>query len=358
MKLAMKILIGGLILLIVSCGPSAEEIATMTASAWTQTPTPTPRPPSPTPTPIPIDVTVTIIDERGAPVAGASISFPESGNDTPVLTDEAGQVLWSDLPGDTATFNVTAQGYLPASLNSTLVRGLNDVAVTIQRDPFGLLPSEGCAQGEVFLYAEDFQDGEAQGWMEIEFDAPGWVITPSAENTGDLILSAQYTDMVGDAPISSRLTGMEFDNAVWRIQILVATTFSQDNWFSFNWKQALQPFSLEGAEIFDSRYQVPVGYNYFALRRLQQPVTNIGIAQSSAPKPGEWHFVEIATYQGLTEVWLDGKLKFHYEDPVPIPPGTMGLELWLQRSQSVVYFDDIFACELSAPFVSIVPAAP
>ncbi len=356
MKLAMKIIIGGLIILTVSCGPSAEEISTMTASAWTPTPTQTPIPPSPTP--IPIDVTVTIIDESGAPVAGASVSFPESGNDTPILTDGVGQVRWSDLQGETATFNVSAQGYLPASLNSMLVRGLNDVAVTIQRDPFGLLPSEGCAQEETFLYAEDFQDGKAQGWMEIEFGAPGWGIVPSLEEAGDLVLSAQYTDMVGDAPISSRLSGFELDNAVWRIQMMVPERFSQENWFSFNWKQALQPFTLEGKEIFDSRYQVPIGYNYFALRRLQQPLTNIGIAQSSAPTFGEWHLVEVATYQGLTEVWMDGKLKFHYEDPVPIPPGTMGLELWLQRSQSVVYFDDIFACKLGAPFVSIVPAVP
>ncbi|GJQ35637.1 MAG: hypothetical protein JETCAE01_16470 [Anaerolineaceae bacterium] len=356
MKLAMKIIIGGSLILMASCGPSAEEIATMTASAWTPTPTQTPIPPSPTP--LPIDVTVTVMDESGAPVAGASISFPESGNDTPVLTDETGQVRWNDLPGETGTFNVTAQGYLPVSSNSALVRGPNEVTVTIQRDPFALLPSQGCAQGETFLYAEDFQDGKAQGWMEIEFGAPGWSIAPSAEEAGDLILSAQYTDMVGDAPMISRLDGMEFDNAVWRIQMLISKTFSQENWFSLNWKQALQPFTLGDKEIFDSRYQLPIGYNYFALRRLQQPVTNIGIAQSSAPKAGDWHIVEIATYQGVTEVWLDGKQKFEYEDPVPVPPGTMGLELWLQRSQTIVYFDDIFACDIDAPFVSIVPAVP
>jgi hypothetical protein len=301
---------------------------------------------------------VTVQDESGAPVEGAGVSFPESGNDAPILTDDTGQVRWSDLPGESATFDVTAQGYLPASSKSTLVRGPNEVTVTIQRDPFAPLPTEGCAQGETFLYAEDFQDGKAQGWMEIEFGAPGWNIAPAAEEAGDLILSAQYTDMVGDAPISSRLDGMEFDNAVWRIQVMVPEKLSQDNWFSFNWKQALQPFTLEGKEIFDSRYQIPIGYNYFAIRRLQQPLTNIGIAQSSAPKPGEWHFVEIATYQGVTEVWLDGKLKFRYEDPVPIPPGTMGLELWLQRSQAVVSFDDIFVCELTTPFVSIAPAVP
>lgn len=356
MKFAMKILIGGLIILTASCGPSAEEIATMTASAWTPTPTQTPIPPSPTP--LPIDVTVTVKDESGAPVAGAKVSFPESGSDVPILTDEAGQVRWNDVPGETATFNVTAQGYLPATSGNALVRGPNEVAVTVQRDPFALLPSEGCAPGESFLYAEDFQDGKAQGWMEIEFGSPGWEIAPSAEEAGNLVLSARYDDMVGDAPINSRLGGMEFDNAVWRIKMLVSKTFSQNNWFSFNWKQALQPFTLQDQEIFDSRYQLPIGYNYFGFRRLQQPVTNIGIAQTSPPKPGEWHFMEIATYQGVTEVWLDGRLKFRYEDPVPVPPGTMGLEMWLQGSQTVVSFDDIFACELGAPFVSVAPAAP
>ena len=212
---------------------------------------------------------------------------------------------------------------------------------------------------EKLLYAEDFQDSRAQGWNEIDLKMPGWNMAPSADEAGNVILSAQYSDMLGDQGMNSRLGDMEFDNAVWRVQFLISKPFAtQENWFSFNWRNALKPFDLNGQEIFDSRYQLPIGTNFFAFRRLQQPVTNIGIGQVGGPKPGEWHLVEISTFQNVTEVWLDGKRLMAYEDPQPLPPGTMGLEFRLKGSDTIVYFDNISVCELSTPFASIVPATP
>ncbi len=353
------ILIGGLLILVLlaGCGPSPEQIATMTASAWTQTPVPPTQ--TPTPTPVPIDLTVTVTDETGAPIAGASIVFPESGDDAAVQTNKQGQYSWSNLPGELASLNISAQGYIPNSANQVLVRGTNNASVALQRDPFGLLPSEACASGEKLLYAEDFQDNRAQGWNEIDLKTPGWDMAASAEKAGDIILSAQYSEMLGDGPLSSRLNEMEFENAVWRVNFLISQTFArQQNWFSFNWKHALNPFDLGGQQIFDSRYQTPIGFNYFALRRVQQPVTNIGIGQVKNPKADEWHLVEISSHEGLTGVWLDGKRLLEYEDPQPIPPGTIGFELWLSGSETIVYFDDMSVCELSTPFISIVPVEP
>jgi len=346
--------------LLSACGPTPAEIAAMTASAWTPTPLPpTPTPIPPTATPVPIDLTVTIADESGMPIPGASIVFPESGDDTPVPANEQGQYSWNNLQGETATFTASAQGYMPNSAGQTLVRGPNDVSITLQRDPFGLLPTEACAAGETWLYAEDFQDQHAQGWNEIDLKMPGWTLAPSAEEAGNTILSAQYSDMLGDQPLNSGLQDAEFDNAVWRIRFLLSTPFAKgENWFSFNWRRALQPFDLNGQEIYDSRYQIPVGTNYFAFRRLQQPATNIGIGQLGAPKAGEWHLAEISTFGNVTEIWLDGKRLMAYDDPEPLPAGTMGLELWLKGSETIVYFDNISVCELSAPFVSSVPAEP
>jgi len=59
-------------LLMAGCGSSVEEIATMTAAAWTPTPAPTA-----TPTPIPYDVTVTITDQDGKPLPGSRVIFPD-----------------------------------------------------------------------------------------------------------------------------------------------------------------------------------------------------------------------------------------------------------------------------------------
>ena len=74
--LAILLLLG---LLASACGPSAEQIATMTASAWTSTPKPTSTPePTLTPTPMPYDLTVKVTDAGGSPIAGASVIFPQS----------------------------------------------------------------------------------------------------------------------------------------------------------------------------------------------------------------------------------------------------------------------------------------
>jgi hypothetical protein len=154
-------------LLIPSCGPSPEQIATMTASAWTATPKPTSTPtstltPTPTftPTPIPYDLTVSVMDEAGAPIVSASIIFPESGNGEPVTADAAGKHSWSNLPGAAATLKVSAQGYLPSEQSETLERGPSEISVVMKRDPYGLLPSTACATGEKLLFMEDFQDGQ------------------------------------------------------------------------------------------------------------------------------------------------------------------------------------------------------
>ena len=68
------------VLLMASCGPSAEEVATMTAEAWTATPLPTATPTlTPTPTPIPFDVTVKITDQDGNPIPGAAWFYLSRG---------------------------------------------------------------------------------------------------------------------------------------------------------------------------------------------------------------------------------------------------------------------------------------
>jgi hypothetical protein len=159
--------------------------------------------------------------------------------------------------------------------------------------------------------------------------------------------------MLSEGAMGSGLHGQVFDNAVWRVQFLVSKPFTrQDNWFSFNWRHAPQPFDLGGQQVFDSRYQLPIGFNYFAFRRLQQPVSNVGIGQARNPSFGKWHLAEIGTYQGTTETWLDGKRLFSYTDPKLIPPGGLDLELWLKDSG-----DNLSVCELAGPLQTLGQAA-
>ena len=153
--------VGGILFfLLAACGPFAEQTSTMTASAWTPTPQPSSTPiPSPTPTSVPYDLDVSVVDEDGAPIVGAIITSPESGNGNVVVSGDTGKYVWKDLPGAAVTLKVAAQGYLPIEQTATLSRGLSEISVVMKRDPYGLLPSTACASDEKLRYMEDFQSG-------------------------------------------------------------------------------------------------------------------------------------------------------------------------------------------------------
>jgi hypothetical protein len=325
-------------LLIASCGPSPEQIATMTASAWTPTPKPTatPVPPTvtPSPTPVPYDLTVTIVDEAGAPIAGASISLPESGKSEAMVADATGKYSWTNLPGAGVTLNVTAQGYLPAQQTATLERGPSDVSVAMKRDPYGLLPSMACAPGENLLYLQDFQSGTATGWSNLENQAQGWTIEEHPGETGNNVAIATSTER-----ISSSLTTLALpENAVWRLNF-----------------RASGPRSVVLGWFFqaDTRYMVYFGPSSSGVQR---PPSDFQVSAGRTLMMEAWHFVEISTYQGHTEVWVDGANLIKFTDPNPLTQGTIDLVMpwWEGEDHNVIgYFDNITVCELSAPFTSI-----
>jgi hypothetical protein len=57
---------------------------------------------------------------------------------------------------------------------------------------------------------------------------------------------------------------------------------------------------------------------------------------------------------------LDGKLEAEYQDPEPLPAGKIriGLGPFTEASTTVLYFDDMTVCGLSAPFVSMPSPVP
>jgi len=346
------------VLLVASCGPSAEEVATMTAAAWTPTPLPTATPTF-TPTPIPYDLTVNVVDQDGNPIPAASVALPESGDDQPIAANDVGQVTWNNLTGDGGTLNVSSQGYLSAQQALSLVRGPNEVTVSLERDPYGLLPSDACMPGEKLVYAEDFQDNKADGWPEIQFNAPGWSLGPDPMDSANLVITAQYSEAAGGGPNFATLENYTLENGVWRMSYLIEGNLSRNSYMSFNWLHARGPVDLDGTEVFDSRYQLSMGSGSFEIRRLQQPVINIGVARAYRyPKDGEWHFLEIGTYQGITEVWVDGLLLMGYEDPQPLPAGGIDLEVLFSNNNASLYFDNISLCELSESFMPIPTVTP
>jgi hypothetical protein len=329
-----------LVLLVVACGPSPEQIATMTASVWTPTPNPTATPTvTPSPTPIPYDLNVNVTDKDGNPIPGAVVKLAEL--EQPQTADGNGQVVWMNLPQDKATASITAQGYLPKEESPSLQRGPNDLAVALERDPSGLLPSQACATGETPLYIEDFQDSAAQGWPEIELNAPGWKIEPDPADGANMVIAARK-----GAPwvFYSRDT-VSYDNVVWRIKY----QYVGDAVTHLNFRFVESP-SLS------ARYMY-VGGKYSHLQRIQQPTT-VGLMNFDPPTAGAWHTFEMGFFNGTLSIWLDGKSLIEYQDPQPWTGGTINLEPYPNDESSVVYFDDISVCGLSAAFVPMPTPAP
>jgi len=301
------------------------------------------------------NLTVTVTDAESNPVPFATISVGELGSDPEAnkVTDENGEAAWIDLPKDTITLDIGAPGFFQKQISQVVEKEASTTAtVQVEKDPNGLALVQACAPGETLLYIEDFQDQVAQNIPEINYNAGGWSVINFPE-TENYVASLAYS---GSQGVNSVLENHSFENAVWRFKVYLTERFvAQNDGLSFNWLQSTEPFSLEdGTEINDSRYQIPTGWNYFSMRRLQQPITNIGIAQVQRPiKAGQWTQIEISTLDGYSEVWMDGSMLMKYQDPQPLPAGSFSIEAWLSDKWPTVYFDDIAVCGLEAPFTSI-----
>jgi hypothetical protein len=147
------------------------------------------------------------------------------------------------------------------------------------------------------------------------------------------------------------LSDMTFGDAVWRARFFVLGR----RLLSFNWL-VNHGIQIDGQQVNDARYQIVLDTDGIGIRRLTLPVMNIGAASGRGARAENWHAIEISTFQGRTEVWLDGQKNSGYTDPKPLPGGGIGLELMTfdtAKPGTVVYFDNVSVCGLSAPFTSM-----
>lgn len=331
--------IAGLVLLFIcfsllACGSSPEELeatsAAETAAAATSTPTITP-----TPTPVPYDLTVMVTGDDGTPIRGVTVYLEEI--DDIEKSDENGQAAWSDLPGESITLNVSAQGYIPVDLVNSIYRGSNKMTISLERDPFGLLPSEACLPGEELLYIEDFQDQQAQGWMEIEYLAQDWEIIPHPDDPNNYAVSRLST-YEGYSELKRN-----FKNAVWRFKIMhLGNPVSN---FSWHWHD-------KGGGGW-SAYPIWIHFPDLHVNRVDSPYSDIAIRWTpNVLKHYVWQQIEISTFEGRFELWIDGLPWVQYDDPDPLPGGGMVIGVGLgndPENTSRVYFDDFVVCRLSEP---------
>lgn len=356
MKKKILTLLVALPILFASCGPSPEEAATMTASAWTATPPPTS---TPTSTPVPYDLTLKVTGADGNPIALATVTLD---NGAPVLTDENGQASWTNLPAPDGSLKVSAQGYLASDQTFSLNRGPNEVVFALERDPNGVLPSEACGAGESLLYLDDFQDGEAQGWnFSYNTNAGAHYVGAAPDAAANSVLTIDANKITyygGDAYLGGN-GGETFADAVWRMKFMVSQPTAPD----FIWHGS-GPLELGGQQFTHAQYSFYFagGKSQVQLNRALEGgpnvvVSNPRLTTASFRQAGmQWYQMEISTYQGHIQLWIDGKKVMEYTDTAPLPPGDIGIWIgaFTEPSTTVLYFDDISVCGLSAPFASMV----
>jgi hypothetical protein len=143
-----------------------------------------------------------------------------------------------------------------------------------------------------------------------------------------------------------------FEQAVWRLWYLSSGRSA----VSFNWLQSFN-YESEFGHIDDARYQILVDTaGGAAVRRLEIPQVNfVGDGGPARVTAGEWHFLEMSTFEGSVQLWIDGNRILNYTDPRPLPAGSIGLEIIgnATAADAVLSFDNITVCELTEPFVSI-----
>jgi hypothetical protein len=319
----------------ISCGPSPEAVATMTAAAWTPTPLPTP-----TPTPVPYGLLVQLSGEEGAPVTLASVSLAEAG-DEPQAGDDSGEVSFVNLPGETVTLSIVAPGYLPSEVSETIERGDNTVAVTLEVDPDGLLPANACAEGETLLSIEDFQDNQAQDWgginNQLASGVPGVEISEDENQPGNLVFKYSSTEP-GHIQIGN------YDGQLGNAAARFKTRNNGGQHLHVGWHSTDQGryIAFIYAEQAGGRVEKFVDPDSFQ-------VFNFG----GRIGDGEWHTIEVATYEGTFSLWIDGVESGSWEDQQPLPAGELFLDADFWDPDREVELDDISICELSAPFASL-----
>ena len=165
-----------------------------------------------------------------------------------------------------------------------------------------------CLPNEIELFSSDFESGTA-GW---DFGDWGWDVVDS---DGSKALRA--------AGNNHAHAGSNWDEVVWRMRVNLSTGRTHLNFHAKD----------------DLRYVISFAVDWTQLIR------GDSIIQADAyHMPDEWHVVEISLLDNIFRVAVDGVIEIEHQDPNPLPPGGIWLEV---LDRSVVLFDDVYVCEPS-----------
>jgi hypothetical protein len=295
------------------------------------------------------NLTAKITDADGNPISGAAVKVAELGNleEATLVSDDAGMVAWTDLPpGEMATLDLNVPGYFPRLEMVEITKGDTQVNVALERDPFGLLAADACVPGETLAFAEDMQDGALQGWnnlnMRLQAGVPNLGIIDDPAMEGNLLLMASSPGPNAHVELGG-YESRPFGDAVWRMDVKTWKNMHlHAQWHSTHEGKVYIAFIFGQGEDMGRLEKFTEG-THFEVFSWNKRIGG----------DDKWHTIEISTYQGEYQMWIDGVLLGRWTDPDPIPDGYLGIGMDFWAGDSLIYFDNISVCELNAPFVSI-----
>jgi hypothetical protein len=181
---------------------------------------------------------------------------------------------------------------------------------------------------------------------------------PAADEAGNTVLIHDSTTPKGEYStlLSNDAAGgfYEFGDAVWRMRFMMT---QETNW-GLGWNNA-RATEFGGITTSQSTYEIAFNNSrhIIVMRNIwdanSQPVYNVGksglMDKVLILKLNVWHYLEISTYQGRLQVWLDGVGIVDIQDDMPLPPGGFNIG---GGNNGILYYDAITVCGLSAPFTS------
>jgi len=282
-----------------------------------------------------MDLIVKVTDETGGFVSWAEVSV--SGAGPAAVTDEQGQVAWSDLPHSTVTIKVSAQGMEPAEVSSELEPGENAVDVSLVAVPFGLIPAAACAPGETLLLAEDFQTAPLRGWGVYPPSAP-FDIQDDAEQAGNKVLTLNFA--AGDGEYHVQSIPMQ-ESAVRR----------------FKYKPGDHSRFNAGWGTGQDGYFIVMSGDEFALHQVKGGAVVRDLARSTpVMEQGVWHLMEISVNGESIEVWVDGVQKLTHTGPAQPEGHILGIGSAFLPPESIVLIDDVSLCTAGGTFTTLYQA--
>lgn len=217
--------------------PTVTEAPATATPTWTPLPTPTTAPETaveptdppvatatfpPTHTPVPQFIVEVVNGEDGLPVDGASVrlSLAGSGYLATYLTLANGKAYFTGLvpTADPYTLDVSAPGFRPISVETTLTGGLNELTVQLESGVVARIATEianlragpgltfdivaEVPEGQVFPVIDVSDDGE---WVQLVTPdgVQGWVFLSLVEIEGDL---SQFDEEAGTPEAGSEGT--------------------------------------------------------------------------------------------------------------------------------------------------------